>query len=218
AKVAAKLAVGYTLDEIMNDITGATPASFEPTIDYVVTKIPRFAFEKFKGAEPLLSTAMKSVGETMAIGRNIHESMQKALRGLETGLSGFNVIDALKGAPKSVIEEELARPTPERLLVAAQALREGLTVEEIHRIAKFEPWFLDRLAEIVAAEDEVCREGLPQDAAGMRRLKAMGFSDKRLAWLALQSANLAGMAREQARGSGIVHDAFFVNDGATTEK
>jgi len=218
AKVAAKLAVGYTLDEIMNDITGATPASFEPTIDYVVTKIPRFAFEKFKGAEPLLSTAMKSVGETMAIGRNIHESMQKALRGLETGLSGFNVIDALKGAPKSVIEEELARPTPERLLVAAQALREGLTVEEIHRIAKFEPWFLDRLAEIVAAEDEVCREGLPQDAAGMRRLKAMGFSDKRLAWLALQSANLAGMAREQARGSGIVHDAAKAMTGGITEK
>lgn len=218
AKVAAKLAVGYTLDEIMNDITGATPASFEPTIDYVVTKIPRFAFEKFKGAEPLLSTAMKSVGETMAIGRNIHESMQKALRGLETGLAGFNVIDNLKGAPKSVIAEELARPTPDRLLVAAQALREGFTVDEIHRIAKFEPWFLERLAEIVAAEEEVCRNGLPQDAAGMRRLKAMGFSDKRLAWLALQSANLAGMAREQARGSGIVHDVAKALTGGITEK
>ncbi|MBW8911218.1 MAG: carbamoyl-phosphate synthase large subunit, partial [Sphingomonas sp.] len=154
AKVAAKLAVGYTLDEIMNDITGATPASFEPTIDYVVTKIPRFAFEKFKGAEPLLSTAMKSVGETMAIGRNIHESMQKALRGLETGLAGFNVIESLRGASKSVIEEELARPTPDRFLVAAQALREGMTVEEIHRISKFDPWFLERLAEIVAAENQ----------------------------------------------------------------
>jgi len=218
AKVAAKLAVGYTLDEIMNDITGATPASFEPTIDYVVTKIPRFAFEKFKGAEPLLSTAMKSVGETMAIGRNIHESMQKALRGLETGLAGFNVVDSLKGAPRSVIEEELARPTPDRLLVAAQALREGLSVEDIHRIAKYEPWFLERLAEIVAAEEEVCRVGLPCDAAGMRRLKAMGFSDKRLAWLALQSANLAGMAREQARGSGIVHDAASAMTGGITEK
>jgi len=218
AKVAAKLAVGYTLDEIMNDITGATPASFEPTIDYVVTKIPRFAFEKFKGAEPLLSTAMKSVGETMAIGRNIHESMQKALRGLETGLSGFNIVDQLKGAPKSVIAEELARPTPDRLLVAAQALREGFTVDEIHRIAKFEPWFIERLAEIVAAEQEVCRNGLPQDAAGMRRLKSMGFSDKRLAWLALQSANLAGMAREQARGSGIVHDVAKALTGGITEK
>ncbi|MES2495149.1 MAG: carbamoyl-phosphate synthase large subunit [Pseudomonadota bacterium] len=218
AKVAAKLAVGYTLDEIMNDITGATPASFEPTIDYVVTKIPRFAFEKFKGAEPLLSTAMKSVGETMAIGRNIHESMQKALRGLETGLVGFNIVDSLKGAPKSVIEEELARATPDRLLVAAQALREGLTVEEIHKISKFDPWFLDRLAEIVAAEAVVCREGLPQDPAGMRRLKAMGFSDKRLAWLALQSANLAGMAREQARGSGIVHDVAKALTGGITEK
>ncbi|MHA3790403.1 carbamoyl-phosphate synthase large subunit [Sphingomonas sp. YL-JM2C] len=218
AKVAAKLAVGYTLDEIMNDITGATPASFEPTIDYVVTKIPRFAFEKFKGAEPLLSTAMKSVGETMAIGRNIHESMQKALRGLETGLAGFNVVENLKGAARSVIEEELARPTPDRLLVAAQALREGFSVDDIHRIAKYEPWFLDRLAEIVAAEEEVCREGLPQDAAGMRRLKAMGFSDRRLAWLALQSANLAGMAREQARGSGIVHDAAKAMTGGITEK
>jgi len=114
AKVAAKLAVGYTLDEIMNDITGATPAAFEPTIDYVVTKIPRFAFEKFKGAEPLLSTAMKSVGEVMAIGRNIHESMQKALRGLETGLSGFNQVDELVGASRGDIEAALARPTPDR--------------------------------------------------------------------------------------------------------
>lgn len=218
AKVAAKLAVGYTLDEIMNDITGATPASFEPTIDYVVTKIPRFAFEKFKGAEPLLSTAMKSVGETMAIGRNIHESMQKALRGLETGLAGFNIVESLCGASRSAIEEELARPTPDRFLVAAQALREGMTVEEIHRISKFDPWFLERLAEIVAAEERVCRDGLPRDAAGMRRLKAMGFSDKRLAWLALQSANLAGMAREQARGSGIVHDAAKALTGGITEK
>ncbi|WP_340315932.1 carbamoyl-phosphate synthase large subunit [Rhizorhabdus argentea] len=218
AKVAAKLAVGYTLDEIMNDITGATPASFEPTIDYVVTKIPRFAFEKFKGAEPLLSTAMKSVGETMAIGRNIHESMQKALRGLETGLAGFNIIESLRGASKSVIEEELARPTPDRFLVAAQALREGMTVEEIHRISKFDPWFLERLAEIVTAEEQICRDGLPRDAAGMRRLKAMGFSDKRLAWLALQSANLAGMSHEQARGSGIVHDAAKAMTGGITEK
>jgi len=127
AKVAAKLAVGYTLDEIENDITGATPASFEPTIDYVVTKIPRFAFEKFKGSEAILSTAMKSVGEVMAIGRNIHESMQKALRGLETGLSGFNYVDALKGASKDEMAAALTRATPDRLLVAAQALREGMS-------------------------------------------------------------------------------------------
>jgi carbamoyl-phosphate synthase large subunit len=218
AKVAAKLAVGYTLDEITNDITGATPASFEPTIDYVVTKIPRFAFEKFKGAEPLLSTAMKSVGETMAIGRNIHESLQKALRGLETGLVGFNVVDHLVGASRSAIEAELARATPDRLLVAAQALREGFTVDQIHQIAKFDPWFLERLKEIVEAEEGVCRNGLPQDAAGLRKLKAMGFSDKRLAWLAMRSVNLAGMEREQARGSGIVHDYATATAGGVNEK
>ncbi|MES2021634.1 MAG: carbamoyl-phosphate synthase large subunit [Pseudomonadota bacterium] len=219
AKVAAKLAVGYTLDEIMNDITGATPASFEPTIDYVVTKIPRFAFEKFKGAEAVLSTAMKSVGEVMAIGRNIHESMQKALRGLETGLSGFNIVDRLVGAPRAEIEAALAVATPDRLLVAAQALREGFTVAEIHALAKFDPWFLERIAEIVAAEEEVCRNGLPIDAAGMRRLKSMGFSDKRLAYLALKSANLRdGMDRGVARGSGLIHEAVVAMTGGVTEK
>ncbi|MCW6529692.1 carbamoyl-phosphate synthase large subunit [Sphingomonas sp. MMSM20] len=217
AKVAAKLAVGYTLDEIENDITGATPASFEPTIDYVVTKIPRFAFEKFKGAEPILSTAMKSVGEVMAIGRNIHESMQKALRGLETGLSGFNQVDHLVGAPRAEIEAALAVATPDRLLVAAQALREGFTVAEVHAIAKYDPWFLERIAEIIAAEREVMEHGLPIEAAGMRRLKAMGFSDKRLAWLALQSANLRGMERGIARGSGLVHEAVVAMTGGVTE-
>src|SRR6201989_1742475 len=171
AKVAAKLAVGYTLDEIDNDITGATPAGFEPTIDYVVTKIPRFAFEKFKGSQAVLSTAMKSVGEVMAIGRNIDESMQKALRGLETGLAGFNMVDHLVGAPRAEIEAALAVATPDRLLVAAQALREGFTVAEGHAIAKYDPWFLERIAEIIAAENEVLEGGLPQDAAGMRRLK-----------------------------------------------
>ncbi|MPT48178.1 MAG: carbamoyl-phosphate synthase large subunit [Sphingobium sp.] len=218
AKVAAKLAVGYTLDEITNDITGATPASFEPTIDYVVTKIPRFAFEKFKGAEPLLGTAMKSVGEVMAIGRNIHESMQKALRGLETGLSGFNQVDHLVGAPKAEIIAALGMPTPDRFLIAAQALREGLTVEEIHNVAKFDPWFLERLQEIVDAEREVLTNGLPQDAAGMRHLKAMGFSDKRLAWLALQSANLKpGMESALRHGSGLVRDAVVAMTGGVTE-
>ena len=218
AKVAAKLAVGYTLDEIENDITGATPASFEPTIDYVVTKIPRFAFEKFKGSEPYLSTAMKSVGEVMAIGRNIHESMQKALRGLETGLSGFNDVEHLVGAPRAEIEAALAKATPDRLLVAAQALREGFTVAEVHAIAKYDPWFLERIAEIVAAEAEVMQNGLPQDTAGMRRLKAMGFSDKRLAYLALQSANLRGMDRGIARGSGLIHEVVKMMTGGVTEQ
>ena len=218
AKVAALLAVGYTLDEIMNDITGATPASFEPTIDYVVTKIPRFAFEKFKGAEPLLSTAMKSVGEVMAIGRNIHESLQKALRGLETGLSGFNQVDALVGAPRDEIFAALSRATPDRLLVAAQALREGVSVAEINAVAKFDPWFLDRLAEIVAAEDTVARDGLPQDAAALRTLKSMGFSDKRLAYLALQSAHLrGGMDRAIARGSGLIRETLVAMTGGVTE-
>ncbi|MFM9978615.1 MAG: carbamoyl-phosphate synthase large subunit [Sphingomonadaceae bacterium] len=215
AKVAALLAVGYTLDEIMNDITGATPAAFEPTIDYVVTKIPRFAFEKFKGAEALLSTAMKSVGEVMAIGRNIHESMQKALRGLETGLSGFNQVDELVGATRDELTAALSRATPDRLLVAAQALREGMTADEVNAVAKFDPWFLDRLAEIVAAERAVAANGLPQEAEPLRRLKAMGFSDKRLAWLALQSAGV----REgvMARGGGLIHETVRAMTGATTE-
>jgi carbamoyl-phosphate synthase large subunit len=214
AKVAAKLAVGYTLDEIENSITGATPASFEPTIDYVVTKIPRFAFEKFKGAEAVLGTAMKSVGEVMAIGRNIHESLQKALRGLETGLSGFNQVDRLVGAPRAEIEAALAVATPDRLLVAAQALREGFTVAEVHALAKFDPWFLERIAEIVAAEDEVAANGLPRDAVGMRRLKAMGFSDKRLAWLAVKSAGLRD--RFPAR-SGLIHEAVKAMTGGVNE-
>jgi carbamoyl-phosphate synthase large subunit len=218
AKVAAKLAVGYTLDEIENDITGATPAAFEPTIDYVVTKIPRFAFEKFKGASNTLGTAMKSVGEVMAIGRNIHESMQKALRGLETGLSGFNQVDHLVGAPRAEIEAALAVATPDRLLVAAQALREGFTVAEVHAIAKYDPWFLERIAEIIAAEAEVMKDGLPIDAAGMRRLKSMGFSDKRLAWLALQSVNLRGMNRGVARGSGLIHEVVKAMTGGVTEE
>ena len=218
AKVAAKLAVGFTLDEITNDITGATPASFEPTIDYVVTKIPRFAFEKFKGAEPLLHTAMKSVGEVMAIGRNIHESLQKALRGLETGLSGFNYVDALKGASKDQLSAELSRATPDRLLVAAQALREGMSVAEIHAIAKFDPWFLERLEEIIAAENDVKTNGLPNSAEALRRLKAMGFSDKRLAYLALESVNIRpGMETAVRRGSGIAMQAARAIAGAVTE-
>jgi carbamoyl-phosphate synthase large subunit len=218
AKVAAKLAVGYTLDEITNDITGATPAAFEPTIDYVVTKIPRFAFEKFKGAEPLLHTAMKSVGEVMAIGRNIHESLQKALRGLETGLVGFNYVDALKGASRDDLIAELSRATPDRLLVAAQCLREGMSVAEVHAIAKYDPWFLERIAEIIEVEREVSENGLPQDAVNLRRLKSMGFSDKRLAYLALESIHVpAGMEHAVRFGSGILVEAQRAMAGGVTE-
>ena len=218
AKVAAKLAVGYTLDEIVNDITGATPASFEPTIDYVVTKIPRFAFEKFKGAEPLLGTAMKSVGEVMAIGRNFKESLQKALRGLETGLDGFNRVVALEGADRDEINAVLSRATPERLLAVGQAFREGFTVEDIHAVTKYEPWFLRHIGEIIAEEQAIVANGLPVDAAGMRRLKAMGFSDKRLATLAVRSVHVAGgMAETQAKRSGLLHDALRAMAGATSE-
>ena len=217
AKVAAKLAVGYTLDEIDNDITGATPAAFEPTIDYVVTKIPRFAFEKFKGAEPLLSTAMKSVGEVMAIGRNIHESLQKALRGLETGLDGFNRVTELIGAGREAVAAELARPTPQRLLVAAQAMREGLSDAEIHDIAHYDPWFLARIREIVDAEAEVVERGLPNDAAEMRRLKALGFSDERLARLAVDAVHVAGGAgRSRAGRPGLIGEALHAMAGAST--
>jgi len=219
AKVAARLAVGYTLDEIANDITGgATPASFEPTIDYVVTKVPRFAFEKFKGAEALLSTAMKSVGEVMAIGRSFHESLQKALRGLETGLSGLDRVRELENADPAAIESALARATPDRLLVAAEALRQGFTVERINQIAHFDPWFLERLQEIVAAEERVRLKGLPADAIGMRRLKAMGFSDGRLAQLSLRSVEVdRAMSEKTARGSGVVHDAMKAMTGGVTE-
>ncbi|MEP7316930.1 MAG: carbamoyl-phosphate synthase large subunit, partial [Sphingomicrobium sp.] len=218
AKVAAKLAVGYTLDEIANDITGgATPASFEPTIDYVVTKIPRFAFEKFKGAENLLSTAMKSVGEVMAIGRSFPESLQKALRGLETGLCGLDRVRELEDADPTVIENALGRATPDRLLVAAEALRQGFTVQRIHELSGFDPWFLERLAEIVGAEEQVRAQGLPADADGLRRLKSMGFSDTRLAQLSLRSAGVErGASEAAAYGSGIVHDALKAMTGGVT--
>ena len=192
AKVAAKLAVGYTLDEIANDITGgATPASFEPSIDYVVTKIPRFAFEKFAGAEPLLTTAMKSVGEAMAIGRTFAESLQKALRSLETGLDGLDEveIEGLTGDARedgNILRAALGRPTPDRLLVVGEALRRGLSKDEIHEACRIDPWFIERLEEIVALERKVRRHGLPKDAANLRSLKAAGFSDARLATLTSQ--------------------------------
>jgi carbamoyl-phosphate synthase large subunit len=188
AKIAAKLAVGYTLDELDNDITGATPASFEPTIDYVVTKIPRFAFEKYPGSEPYLTTSMKSVGEVMAIGRTFAESVQKALRGLETGLTGFDEV-AIPGVDaedeagvRTAVARALGQPTPDRLRVIAQAFRHGLTVEEVNAACSYEPWFLRQIAEIIRVEGEL-EAGLPTDAAGFRRLKALGFSDARLAKL-----------------------------------
>ena len=220
AKVAARLAVGYTLDEIANDITGgATPASFEPTIDYVVTKIPRFAFEKFRGSQPLLSTSMKSVGEVMAIGRNFAESLQKALRGLETGLSGLDRVREFEDADSAELESALARATPDRLLVAAEALRHGFSVERISEIAGFDPWFLERLKEIIEAEEELRAKGLPNEARGMRRLKAMGFSDGRLAQLALRSAHVQREMSEAvaAAGSGVVHSAMAGMTGGITE-
>lgn len=186
AKVAAKLAVGYTLDEITNDVTKATPASFEPTIDYVVTKIPRFTFEKFPGTDRTLTTSMKSVGEAMAIGRCFSESLQKALRSLETGLCGLNEIDiADHDDPKSLaaVEVALGTPTPDRLLIVAQALRMGMTVEDIFRITKIDPWFLREIRTIIEAEAAIRANGLPKTKAGLLAVKKMGFSDQRLAQL-----------------------------------
>jgi carbamoyl-phosphate synthase large subunit len=183
AKIAAKLAVGYTLDELDNDITKVTPASFEPTIDYVVTKIPRFAFEKFPGSEPTLTTAMKSVGEAMAIGRTFHESMQKALASMETGLTGFDEI-GIPGAPDmAAITKALSRQTPDRIRIIAQAMRHGLSDDDIAAVTRFDPWFLARIREIVETEDRIRRDGLPVTEDGLRSLKMMGFSDARLAKL-----------------------------------
>jgi carbamoyl-phosphate synthase large subunit len=199
AKVAARLAVGYTLDEIANDITGgATPASFEPTIDYVVTKIPRFAFEKFPGAEPVLTTSMKSVGEVMAIGRTFQESLQKALRSLETGLTGLDevVIEGLgQGDDRNAIRAALGTPTPDRLLQVAQALRHGLSDEQIHAACRIDPWFIAEIRGIVETEQEIRAKGLPASAGAMRRLKAMGFSDARLAVLTGRSEAAVASAR-----------------------
>ena len=184
AKVAAKLACGYTLDELKNDITEVTPASFEPTIDYVVTKMPRFAFEKFPGADATLTTSMKSVGEAMSIGRSLEESLQKALRSMETGLTGFDDI-VIDGAPdKDALRAAVSRPRAERLLAVAQAMRHGLSVEEIHDASKIDPWFLERIAGIIRAEQGVIDNGLPEDRQGFLKLKKLGFSDARLAKLA----------------------------------
>jgi len=206
AKVAARLAVGYTLDELENDITGgATPASFEPSIDYVVTKIPRFAFEKFPGAEPILTTAMKSVGEVMAIGRTFAESLQKALRGLETGLTGLDEIEIPgigpsginEGDDRNAIRAALGTPTPDRLRMVAQAIRLGTSLEDVHQMCRIDPWFLEQIAAIIAMEERIREHGLPQDAENLRMLKAMGFSDARLASLTKTDAQAIQKQREK---------------------
>ncbi|OUI88517.1 carbamoyl phosphate synthase large subunit [Acetobacter sp. DmW_043] len=190
ARIAAKLAVGYTLDELKNDITKTTPASFEPTIDYVVVKIPRFTFEKFPGAPALLSTSMKSVGEAMAIGRSFSEALQKGLRSMETGLTGLDPVTPPGDGGTDAFRAALSQPRPERILMAAQALRAGLSVEDINEVCHFEPWFLRELEKIIQAEHAIENHGLPRDAQGLRRLKAMGFSD-------IQLARLSGLQADE---------------------
>ncbi|MGO8847220.1 MAG: carbamoyl-phosphate synthase large subunit [Methylocella sp.] len=217
AKVAARLAVGFTLDEIANDITGgATPASFEPSIDYVVTKIPRFAFEKFPGAEQILTTAMKSVGETMAIGRTFAESLQKALRSLDTGLDGLDEIEIEGlglGDDMNVLRAALGRPTPDRLLVVAEALRHGMPLGEIYEACGIDPWFIARVEEILDLEAKVRAHGLPGDAANLRMLKAAGFSDARLSSLAgVPEADVSGLRKKLG-----VHPVFKRIDTCAAE-
>ncbi len=215
AKVAARLAVGYTLDEIQNDITRTTPASFEPTIDYVVVKMPRFAFEKFPETEPLLTTSMKSVGEVMAIGRTFEEALQKAYRGLETGLSGLDEVElpAEQDERIAALEAALARFTPDRLRHVAQAFREGFSLARVRELTAYDPWFLERIRELVAVEERIRREGLPTDPEELRHLKSLGFSDRRLAALAgLEEAEVR--RRRQALG---VHPVFKRVDTCAAE-
>ncbi len=206
AKIAAKLAVGYTLDELDNDITGGkTPASFEPTIDYVVTKVPRFAFEKFKGSEAMLTTAMKSVGEAMSIGRNFEESLQKSMRSLEKGLTGLSPIyigetnDDDTDAQKDTLMAAIAKPTPQRILYIAQGFRHGLSLEEIQNISKYDPWFLERIENIVNAEKSILEKGLPVDPQGWMSIKRLGFSDAQL-------ADLVGVSEEHVHNARITHN------------
>jgi carbamoyl-phosphate synthase large subunit len=186
AKIATKLAVGYTLDELDNDITQVTPASFEPSIDYIVTKIPRFTFEKFPGSKPELTTAMKSVGEAMAIGRSFKESLQKALISLETGLCGLDEIEISGMEEKSAIVRALSVQTPDRLRLIAQAMREGLSNSEIHDITMYDPWFLSQIKEIVDTEQNIKKDGLKFEKSSILSLKMAGFSDRRLSILSGQ--------------------------------
>lgn len=184
AKIAARLAVGYTLDEILNDITGKTPACFEPTIDYVVTKIPRFAFEKFRGSPAVLTTAMKSVGEAMAIGRCFEESFQKALRSLETGLSGWGCDRPDPPVVSAELERSLRTPSPERILAVRAAMVDGRSDEEIHDLSRIDPWFLAKLRTLINCEAEILRgRALNQlSADDLLRLKQLGYADRQIAW------------------------------------
>lgn len=211
AKIAAKLAVGYTLDELDNDITGGkTPASFEPTIDYVVTKVPRFAFEKFKGTDSTLNTSMKSVGEVMAIGRSFEESLQKSMRSLEKGLKGLSPIPV---GPGDELLAAIAKPTPQRILYIAQGFREGLTLEKIQSISKYDPWFLERIRNIVNAEKRIIENGLPIDPQGWINIKKLGFSDGQLADLVKVSES----AVRQARWKHDVHPVYKRVDSCAAE-
>ena len=220
AKVAARLAVGYTLDELDNDITGgATPASFEPSIDYVVTKIPRFAFEKFPQSSDTLTTSMKSVGEVMAIGRNFAESLQKALRGLETGLDGLDEIeiegwsDDDASDNKNAIRAALGTPKPDRLLKVAEAMRRGASLADIHKACRIDMWFLEQIAALIELEARVREHGLPEDADNLRMLKSLGFSDRRLGQLADRTAeDVAAL-----RASLDVHPAYKRIDTCAAE-
>ncbi|MGZ9034996.1 MAG: carbamoyl-phosphate synthase large subunit, partial [Rhodospirillales bacterium] len=193
AKIAAKLAVGYHLDELDNEITGVTPASFEPTIDYVVTKIPRFTFEKFPGAEPILTTSMKSVGEAMAIGRCFAESLQKGLRSMEIGLSGLNEVDV--GKSREEVLAALTSARPDRVLVIAQAFRHGLGIDEVYAACRYDKWFLEQIKMLVDCEEEIRVRGLAGDTPSMQRLKALGFSDQRLAQLSGKSVPEVSLRR-----------------------
>ena len=196
AKVAAKLAVGFTLDEIKNDITGGiTPASFEPTIDYVITKIPKFTFEKFKGSDNVLSSSMKSVGEVMGIGRSFIESFQKALRSLEGNLSGLEEVKILiedDEQRRKVIRQKLKIASPNRILLIAQALREGISAQEINEICSYDPWFIEQIESAIIVENKIKKDGLPNNYEDFLNLKRMGFSDKRL-------AKLSGITEKEAR-------------------
>ena len=217
AKVAAKLAIGYSLDEIKNDITGGkTPASFEPTIDYVVTKIPRFTFEKFKGSDDILSSSMKSVGEAMAIGRSFQESMQKALRSLEIKISGFDDVKLIateKKQRQEEIKKMISISSPNRILMIAQAIREGLSLEEIHSVSFYDKWFLQQIEGIINVEEEVKKNGIKEDRDQLILLKRMGFSDVRLAKLSGQSKKDIKDLREKLN----VHPVYKRVDSCAAE-
>jgi carbamoyl-phosphate synthase large subunit len=219
AKIAAKLAVGYRLDELKNDITKVTPASFEPTMDYIVTKLPRFAFEKFRGAEAVLTTSMKSVGEAMAIGRSFKESLQKGLRSLETGLTGLDEVE-IAGACRADgsvdqerVRQALSQRAPDNVLRIAEAFRLGLSVDAIHQACRVDRWFLRQIADLVAMEEDVRRHGLPGDRDAFAGLKRAGFSDMRLAKL----AGLSVAAVRQHREQRAIHPVFKRVDTCAAE-